>query len=223
MEKLALYTIFILSYVFFEKQFFPEDYGTLYIKNLQEVSPLIEGEPASVVLVNIHRKGLLFKTYYLRLRVITTNSSPIDYIVRTSRRVAEQNNKYIGMSIYQRLSTGESKFTPSIPGSVFIANDSLGKWVKDNDQVVWDFYKAYEFLTDELQWGAFQPTLQDYTEIQNSYKNYKPYHGANHEFGTSGSITQKSMQYLGLGSQSIRRGLIENFKNYLQVNYKGES
>jgi hypothetical protein len=198
MNKVFLYLVFIISYVLMEKTFFPEDYGVQYIKTVTELEPLIEYRPASIILTNIHKKGFLFKSYYLQLRIVYPNYPAVDLIVKTKKKFAEINEKYLGMSIYQIDESGSVKALAMPPGMIFVGNRTIGKWVRKEKKSYWEFYRAYDHLPEELGWMKFEPSIDFYQRALEKYREFEPFYGLEKEFGLKGSVTKQAYSYTPL-------------------------
>ena len=221
MNKFIIYGLLILAYLTLSKGFSPNEFGVKYIKNNEDLVKLIPGAPVSLILTDIHSTGFLIKTFYHKYKIVYGFQSYEELIVRTSKKFADANKDYIGMSTFRRYKEDSiQNFTPLPPGSVFIGNKNFGNWVrKGKNTQTWKFFRVYRQIPQYLGWKKYTPTLQTYHLIQEAQLRGKPFYGSNDEFGINGSITKVSFPNYFERQKPHKINFVSFFKNYLNYNF----
>ena len=220
MNKFILYGLLLLIYLGLSKTFSPSEYGISYINSDDSLSALIAGVPVSVLLVDIHHTGFLIKTYYHKYKVIYGYQSYEELIVRTSKIYSDQKKPYLGMAVFRRDRDGIENHTPLPPGSVFIGDKNLGKWITHpSGEKRWRFFGVYRNLVHFLGWQGFEPSLQLRNKIQIFLEQEKPFFGENKEFGLTGTITQTSFPAFFNRSNQSKISSENYFERYLKQTF----
>ncbi len=219
MYRYLLYVGLILSYLAVSKAISPSEINMDYIQNEKSFDKVIKGNPVTVILIDMHATGFLFKTYYQKYRLVFGFQGVEEIIVRTSRDFALKNKINIGMSLFRR-SENISEVNPLPPGSEYIGQSSYGVWKAGKDgNLYWKFYRPYRNLPRFFGWGKFKPDQVFYRELLNSKENKVPYYGTHNEFGEYGPITQKSFPHFFTNARKKRISLTELFYDYIKENY----
>jgi len=197
MGRISLYVLLILIYLGLSKSLKTNE-KIFYFKdteNLSQSTSLLR-PPTSVILLDSYSEGLILKTYLFKLRLIRVFSDTKDITVKTSYDFWKKNENFIGMSIY-RLDEGTPtpETTPLPPGSFFIGKYIFGSWKLLNSGVrIWKFHRSYRDLPELLGWGKWRPSKSFYKKIVLHNEQKLPFYGPNYEFGSKGTVTQKSLK-----------------------------
>ena len=220
MNKFITYTLLLLSYLALSKSFSPNEFGVKYIKSSQDLIPLVPGLPVSLILTDIHSTGFLIKTYYHKYKIVYGFQSYEELIVRTSRKYAELNSPYLGMSVFRRFKNNTEDFTPLPPGSIFIGNKNFGNWInRGSGNKMWKFFRVYRQIPQYLGWKNFKPSFKTFNLIQAHLEQKKPFFGSNDEFGPNGSITKVSFPSYFERKKPQNIDFNSFFKKYLRSNF----
>ena len=220
MNKLIFYGVLLLLYLGLSKSFSPSEYGISYVNSQAGLEPLVQGAPVSVILTDVHTTGFLIKTYYHKYKVVYGYQSYEELIVKTSELFSSQQKKYLGMSVFRRDRDGFSSSTPLPPGSVFIGDKNLGKWIKHpSGEKYWQFFGAYKNLNYYLGWNEFKPSVKLRNKIQVHLEQGKPFFGENGEFGLEGSITKEAFSDFYKRSEQPRFSTAKYLKRYFNENF----
>lgn len=194
MNRFIIYGILLLVYLGLTKSFSPGEYGISYVNSNEGISELVNGTPLSVILADIHTTGFLIKTYYHKYKIVYGYQSYEELIVRTSPLFSNQQKKFLGMSVFRRSRDNQFiSFVPMPPGSIFIDDKNLGRWVKHpSGQKVWSFFRPYRNIPRYLGWNNFLPSKAVLNEIKTHEETGKPFFGEKKEFGLEGFITKDS-------------------------------
>ena len=79
------------------------------------------------------------------------------------------------------------------PGYQYVGDSKYGQWRNDgHGGSFWEFYGKYRLMTDFLG-GWYRPVYQtDYDAYRKFKKQKVPYYGLNNQYGSSGTIVQKT-------------------------------
>lgn len=196
------------------KSFSPNEFGIKYINNLDELSKLIVKRPSSTFLIDYHSTGTVIKTYYQKYRIVYGDLNREDIIVRVSSNFAKKYNRYLGMSLINKLEENDNPiYTPIPPGSIFIGNKKFGFWVRNRKAKTkdWKFFTQYKSLPNMLGWGKFSPDFFYYENLHKHIEDNRSYWGLNNEFGPNGEITTLNFPNKYKRSEYS----VENLDNYL--------
>lgn len=221
MNKLIVYILLVLSYLGLSKSLSPSELGVNYVFNEQSLEKLIGQGPVSVILTDVHSTGFIIKTYYHKYKIIYGYQTYDELITRTSGQFKSRHDKHIGLSIFRRYEDGSTSHTPLPPGSIFIGDRNFGSWRKDQYGVsIWKFYRVYRHLPIYLGWADFVPSQDFYQEIRSRLQDNKVFFGFNDEFGSKGSVTQRSFPNF-LKKQEDNKGIDykEFFREYFKKNF----
>lgn len=195
MNKIVGYVLILLLYLALAKSFSPSEFGISYIRNEESLSELIQGDPVSVILTDLHSTGFIIKTYFHKYRVVYDFRTVEEIIVRTSPAFNNKHRSHVGLSIFRRTEDGKESFNVLPPGSIFIGDKSLGRWVLINSgQKIWRFYRPYRNIPHFLGWGNWRPTYDFYQKAQLAMTHAKDHLGDQQVFGPNGSITKESFR-----------------------------
>lgn len=220
MNKFILYGILILIYLGLSKSFSPSEYGIGYVNNNDTLKTFVNGSPVSIILTDIHQTGFLIKTHYHKYKIVYGFQSYEELIVRTSKLFSDQQKNYLGMSVFRRDREGFESTTPLPPGSVFIGDTNLGKWVKHpSGEKRWKFFGAYKNLNTYLGWDQFSPSMKLKNRIQMFMEQDKPFFGDNEEFGLNGTMSMKSFPSYFDRNKAPAISTREYLKRYLSENF----
>ncbi|MEE2671001.1 MAG: hypothetical protein VYA54_04790 [Bdellovibrionota bacterium] len=220
MNKLIFYGILLVIYLGLSKSFSPSEYGIGYINSSAGIESLVKGAPVSVIFTDIHSTGFLIKTYYHKYKIVYGYQSYEELIVKTSELYSEKQKQYLGMSVFRRNRNGEPSFTPLPPGSVFIGDKNLGKWIKHpSGERRWQFFGAYKNLVRYLGWEDFSPSVKLKNKIQIHLEQGKPFFGENQEFGLDGTITRKVFSSYFERSKQPQFSTKKYLKRYFNENF----
>lgn len=220
MNKLIFYGILLLLYLGLSKSFSPSEYGISYVNSPGGLEPLVKGAPVSVILTDVHSTGFLIKTFYHKYKIVYGYQSYEELIVKTSELFSNQHKKFLGMSIFRRDRQGFASSTPLPPGSVFIGDKNLGKWVKHpSGERHWKFFGAYKNLNSYLGWNNFEPTIKLKNKIQVHLEQGKPFFGENQEFGINGKLTQEAFSSFFRRDKQPQFSTGKYLKRYFNENF----
>lgn len=193
MNKFVIYIVLVLLYLGVAKSLSPSEYGISYIQNEKSFSEFITGSPVSVILIDVHSTGFIMKTYYHKYKIVYGFQSYDEMIVRTSNLFHEKYSKYLGLEIFRRYEDKKEEFSLQPPGSVFIGDRHFGHWqVTKEGPRVWEFYRVYRNIPEQLGWNKWKPSFEFYTSMQTHLAQKKPFYGLNNEFGVKGHLTQEN-------------------------------
>lgn len=220
MNKFIVYIVLVLIYLGVAKSLSPSEYGISYIQNEKSFSELIIGNPVSVILADVHATGFIIKTYYHKYKIVYGFHSYDEMIVRTSNLFHEKYSKYIGMEIFRRYEDKKEEFSLQPPGAVFIGDRHFGHWqVHEGGPKVWEFYRVYRNIPDQLGWGKWRPNFDFYANMQSHLAQKKAFYGLNNEFGPTGVITQKSFPAYFDKTQTTPTSVKQFFLDYFKENF----
>ena len=102
MHRFSLYVLLILVFLSLSKWFAPSEKNIPYLINERTLSQIFGKGPVSVLLLENFQAGLLFKTYYLKLKTVKPFGFPEIIIVRTHELFWNKVQEYKGMSIFRK-------------------------------------------------------------------------------------------------------------------------
>lgn len=221
MNRIITYFFLLLLYLTLSKSLSPSELSLSYVNAEANLDSIILGEPVTAILADIHSTGFVIKTYYLKLKVVYGLKAYEEVIVRTSRSFKEKYTPFIGMSIFRRASNQEvADYTPLPPGTVFIGDSDLGRWVQHpSGERVWKFYRVYRQLPIYLGWGEFLPTYSFLSKSNIYLKQGKPFFGLKDEFGLNGPITRKEFSNYFERQKEQSIDFKKFITNYFQNNF----
>ena len=217
MNKFVIYIFIVLIYLGLSKNFSPSEYGVAYIQNFEQLSAHIPGAPVTAILTDYHTSGFLIKTHYLKLKIVKGFESVDELILRTPSDFAEQNIRYIGLSIFRRFERDQIEdTTPLPPGSIFLNDREFGVWRNGpSGDKEWRFYRAYRNLPLYLGWGKYRPSYQFHEKAQVHIGQHKPFFGLYDNFGPEGELTRKNFP-----AYFQRKPKQTNFKKFILDYFK---
>lgn len=220
MNKFVIYILLVISYLVLAKSLSPSEFGISYIQNEKSLSTLVQGAPVSVILTDIHSTGFLIKTYYHKYKLVYGFQSYEEMIVRTSGLFNEKHKKHIGMEIFRRFEDLREEYNALPPGAIFIGDKHFGYWkLAPSGQREWEFYRVYRTIPEYLGWGEWRPDADFFSLMNAHISQSKPFYGPNQEFGSSGSITQKSFPNFFTKHQTKPINLKQFFLDYFKENF----
>ncbi len=200
MNRFSLYVLLILVFLSLSKWFAPSEKQTPYLVDESTLSQIFPQGPVSVLLIENFQAGLLFKTYYLKLKVVEPFGFPETIVVRTHELFWSKIQEYKGMSIFRKegqKAEEEAVFESHIPlppGVLYVGNPSYGSWIGPETQDrIWKFHRPYRNFPDFFHWGKFRPSFTFYKTTQTHQKNKQPFFGLYNEFGKNGVVTQSQI------------------------------
>jgi hypothetical protein len=215
MGKVSLYLLLIFTYLGLSKSLkTDENYFFVEGKDSFKMSHDFIRAPLSVILLDSYSKGIIFKTYFHKYRVIRVFSNSIDVRVHTSKEFWNENKNYLGMSIY-RLKEGVDtpQTTPLPPGSSFVGKLIFGSWsLSSSGDWAWKFHRSYRDLPELLGWGKWRPNRDFEKTLKEYIKRDIPFFGPANEFGTQGPITLKNLKRIQNNKKIKRESFLDHLK-----------
>lgn len=136
------------------------------IKSLEELPEMIQEESFCATLVDIQRKGNIFKSHNIKLLLTGPYMAPRFLTFQTGTKLAQELELFRGHSIAQKTSASdETNFQHNIPCLDFVQDESYGKWFPFEDQWVWVFYPPFSQHFKDLPIGQEKLTIREYQQI----------------------------------------------------------
>ena len=219
-NKIIIYMSLIIIYLGLSKALSPAGLNVQYVFNEESLKSIVKDKPVSLILIDTHSTGFAIKTHYHKYRAVYGFKTFQEIIVKVSSNFKQLHEKHIGTSIFSRDQEGQEIFIPLIPGSVYIGDQTFGRWEKrKNESKEWHFYRVYRHLKDFLGWQKFTPTYADYQQIQLAMNQKKAYLGKDNQFGTNGSITKESFKTFFKRQRPNEINFKSFFKEYFKENF----
>ncbi len=192
MNFIIYFFVVILGYLTLAKSTNESYYPINTINNLQELPEASIHPPTTIILISIKSHGTFLPSHYFRLKLVSAFYSSKIIHVKVPKNLATKYANSIGMSIYSisNRNSDAKQIKRSIPGMFFVGNPQLGRWIYISKQEKWSFYKAYQHLPQELGWGSFRPSFEDYKEYLET-KNDVDFNSHPQLFGPNGQLTKK--------------------------------
>ncbi len=224
MHRLSLYVLLILVFLTLSRWPTLAEKKIPFLFDQRAFSHIFERGPVSVMLLDCFRSGLLFKTYYFKLKIVRPLGLPETLLARTNRPFWNKMQSYKGMSVFRKKnwqptqSSSVESSTPLPPGALYIGDPGYGNWVEGpNGSKVWAFHKSYRNFPDFFHWGDFRPNLAFYQAMQVHQKNKRPFFGPGNEFGQNGTITQSQMKSVLEPAQTQEVRPREHIKKFIFI------
>lgn len=156
----------------------------------------------SILLEDMDIDGTFFKTYKHKYKIIRHDAEDKPFSETTGWVVVcedffNQNERNLGMSIYEKNKDGTISNVASPPGYRYIGDSRYGEWKTHNGTSFWAFYGQYMFMNQIF--GMIQRPVyrRDYDEYHDRgyYRNrayYGPKKNNQYKYGTNSPGTKKS-------------------------------
>lgn len=136
------------------------------IKSLEELPDIIQEESFCATLIDIQRKGNIFKSHSIKLLITGPYTVARLLTIQTGTKLAKQLELFRGHSVAQKTSPlDQINFQHNIPCLDFVQDESYGKWFPFKDQWVWVFYPPFSQHFKDLPIGQEKLTLNEYQQI----------------------------------------------------------
>ncbi len=163
------------------------------LKRLQ--AQLASAPEYAITLEDMQEEGTFFPAYYHKYRIVQGDTARTTDWQRVSESVYRANENFLGMTLAAKTAGGVNT-TPHPPGYDYVGNPQYGQWRSGSGgRSFWEFYGQYALMRDLLGMGGRTFYRNDY----NSYRSYRnqyptrPYYGrTGREYGTSGTVTQRT-------------------------------
>jgi hypothetical protein len=149
----------------------------------------------SIILEDMQEEGTFFTSYYHRYRIVQGDTERTTDWMEVSESDYRANENFLGMTLASKTADGVNT-SPHPPGYDYVGNPQYGQWqTGSGGRSFWEFYGQYALMRDLLGMGGGMFYRSDY----NSYRSYRsqyptrPYYGSTgREYGTSGTVTQRT-------------------------------
>ena len=219
MNKISAYILLLFIFLGLSRTFSPSKKKTFLIPNEQAIPNFFLGEPLTVILVDSFQAGLIISTYFQKYIVIHGFDDPKHVIVRTNKKVWDNNIKNIGMSIFRRWEhSSKESINPMPPGFLYLGDPSYGYWRYNNSgKREWYFHNAYKNFPKLFGWGKFKPSYLFFKKSTEHQNNNTPFYGPNNEFGLNGYVTKENYKNLLYKNRRSKLKLKAHLNKYITL------
>ena len=146
----------------------------------------------AIILEDMKEEGNFFTDYYHKYRIVQEDKANTTDWLKVSEDVYRANEALLGMTIAGK-KDGEILPAAAPPGYQYVGDPRYGSWRTDSSgRTFWAFAGGMA-LGRMLDMGRYPPIYQNDYDAYRSYRSRgAPYFGQNREYGTSGTVTQKS-------------------------------
>ena len=146
----------------------------------------------SVILEDMKEEGNFFKDYYHKYRIVQDDKINTTDWLKVPEDVYRANEALLGMTIAGK-KDGEELPAAAPPGYQYVGDSRYGRWQTDSSgRTFWAFAGGMA-LGRMLDSGRYPPIYRSDYDAYRSYSSRKtPYFGRGNEYGTFGTVTQKS-------------------------------
>jgi len=146
----------------------------------------------SIILEDMKEEGNFFKDYYHKYRIIQDDKANTTDWLKVSEDVYRANEALLGMTIAGR-KDGESLPAAAPPGYQYVGDPRYGSWRTDSSgRTFWAFAGGMA-LGRMMDSGRYPPIYRSDYDAYTSYRSRRtPYFGRNNQYGTFGTVTQKT-------------------------------
>lgn len=214
-----MYFLLVIIYLGLAKALSPTEIGVQYLQNEKGFSKIIKSSFATAILIDTHATGFLIKTFYQKYRVIHSDDTVEEIIVRTNKEFVRKHLPHIGLSLYRK-NNQQEEFLPVPPGSLYINNPNYGDWKENkNGEIKWRFHKAYKNFPRYLGWGKWRPNIAFFEELKSHLSSQSVFLGPKSEFGPQGILTQKNFPHFFQDERKKKINLKSLFIDYFKENF----
>ncbi len=146
----------------------------------------------SILLEDMKEEGNFFKTYFHKYRVVQEQDGWTTDWLEVPGNYYNMNEQFLGMCLVTK-KEGEFNNEATPPGYAYVGDSRYGNWRRDDrGGRFWEWYGKYA-LFSSMFGGWYRPVyMRDYDVYRGHRSRHRPFFGRNKEYGSSGSITQKT-------------------------------
>jgi hypothetical protein len=146
----------------------------------------------SIILEDMKEEGNFFKDYYHKYRILQEDKASTTDWLKVPEDVYRANEALLGMAIAGK-KDGEELPAAAPPGYQYVGDPRYGSWRTDSSgRTFWAFAGGMA-LGRMMDMGRYPPIYQRDYDAYRSYRARKtPYFGRNKQYGTYGTVTQKT-------------------------------
>lgn len=142
-----------------------------------QLQKLISGENGNVVLKDIYQTGIIFKSYFIRVKVFDEVKTPEELVFSIDKENWLKMKSKIDRSLVTIFYDTTISYEPIPPGLNYPNNPSIGKWIEVQGQKkVWHFHKPYQYLENEVSWVESPLSLDTYEKFKNYGEKINDHH-----------------------------------------------
>jgi hypothetical protein len=161
--------------------------------SLQDIEHALKNARSyDIILEDMKVEGNFFKDYYHRYRIVQGDNVRTTDWLRVSKEVYRANEALLGMTIAGR-KDGDPLPAAAPPGYPYVGDPRYGSWRTDSSgRTFWAFAGGMA-LGRLMDAGRYPPIYRSDWEDYRTYRSRKsPYFGKNRQYGTYGTVTQKT-------------------------------